>query len=90
MAGYTVRYEAMKRYVERMGGDIRVSGDTVEIYIPVVVEEVAGGVQFQFIGRLRGDELLLEKCYVRTEEEKREVHLEDLVPWINYINKVFS
>ncbi len=85
-----VGLRALKRYVERVGGDIRVAGDIVEVYVPVVVEEVAGGVLFQFIGRVEGDDAVLEKCYLRTEDEKREIHLEDLEPWIRYIARVFS
>ncbi len=83
-------YDALTEYIKRMGGQLYVSGKgIVDVYLPVIVEEVPGGVQYHLIGKLVDDKVVVYKCIVMYQDEIHEVKPEELANWANYINTSF-
>ena len=81
-----IEYRAMKKYVDRVGGSVIEEGDRVEIIIPVVIDEVAGGVQFRLKGHIENSDLVITQCNIHIEAEQRvKVNVKDLDPWLRYI-----
>lgn len=86
-----IRLEALKNYVDRIGGTIIIEGDSIDVFIPIAVEEVAGGIQYHIKGKVVGSDMVLEECTIHVEAGKvASVNVKDLVPWLKYISEYFS
>lgn len=82
-------YDAITEYIRRMGGQLYVSKGVVDVYLPVIIEEVPGGVQYHLIGRLVDDRVVVYRCFVTYQDEIREVDPSELIEWAKYVNKSF-
>ncbi len=83
-------YDALTEYIKRMGGHLLIDKHgIVDVYLPVVIEEVPGGVQYHLIGKILGDRVVVEKCIVMYEDEIHEVDPSELEGWANYVNTSF-
>jgi len=81
-----VNYHALKSYIDKVGGTLIEENNNVEILIPVVVEEVTGGIQFHLKGTRIGDDVVIKSCTVTIESEKTaSIDVSDLDPWLRYI-----
>lgn len=81
---------ALEEYLREVGGHIMVLGREAEIVLPVVIEEVPGGVQFNLKGRIVGDYIEIYECTVSYESETHHVEPVDLETWALYVNEKFS
>jgi hypothetical protein len=81
---------AIEEYIRRMGGHILVEDNDVEIYLPIIIEEVPGGVQFKLKGRISGDYIVVTYCEATVEDEAHSIKPSDLVNWAHYVNERFS
>ncbi len=87
--GVELYYDAITEYIKRMGGQLYVSKGVVDVYLPVVIEEVPGGVQYHLIGKLVDDKVLIYKCFVTYQDEIHEVEPDELRDWARYVNNTF-
>ncbi|ABN70535.1 hypothetical protein Smar_1445 [Staphylothermus marinus F1] len=81
---------AIEEYIRKTGGHIIVEDHTVEIFLPVVIDEVPGGVQFKIKGRIEDDYVVIEQCTITVENEFHDIKPIDLTNWTNYVNENFS
>ncbi len=81
---------ALEEYLRAVGGHIMFTNDEVEAVLPVVIEEVPGGVQFNLKGRLVGNYIEIYECTVSYESETHHVEPIDLETWALYVNERFS
>lgn len=84
-----IYYDALAEYIKRMGGHLYVDKNrVVDVYLPVVVEEVPGGVQYHLIGKLVDDIVVVKACIVMYQDEIHEVDPSELAGWANYVNSL--
>lgn len=81
---------ALEEYLREVGGHITIHGEEAEIVLPVVIEEVPGGVQFNLKGRIVDDYVEIHECTVSYESETHHVEPIDLETWALYVNEKFS
>lgn len=81
---------AIEEYTRKTGGHIIVEDNNVEIYLPVVIDEVPGGAQFKIIGRIEEDYIVIVRCIATVENESHDIKPVDLKNWVNYVNERFS
>ncbi len=81
---------AIEEYIRKMGGHILVEDDNVEIYLPIIIEEVPGGVQFKLKGKITNNYIIVTYCEAAVEDEAHSIKPADLVNWAHYVNERFS
>ncbi|WP_245521821.1 hypothetical protein [Staphylothermus hellenicus] len=81
---------AIEEYIRKTGGQLVIEDHSVEVYLPVVIDEVPGGVQFKMKGRIENDYIVVEECTVTVENESHNIKPVDLMNWTNYVNENFS
>ncbi len=86
-----IQLKALKDYIDRIGGTIIIEGNNVEVFIPVEVEEVAGGIQYHIKGRIEDNDIIIETCVVNVETGRvASIDIKDLLPWLKYISERFG
>jgi hypothetical protein len=85
-----IYYDALAHYIKQMGGQLYVDRHgIVNVYLPIVIEEVPGGVQYHLIGRIQDEHVIVEKCIVMYEDSIHEVDPSELEQWASYVNSFF-
>ena len=81
---------ALEEYVRKTGGHITKENRKVEVILPVIVEEVPGGIQFRLKGRIENEYYVIEECITMYQGESHKIKPIDLENWANYVNEHFS